>query len=107
MEQLVPLLTTQAPLSCRTASEASRCFSCGRRVAPANTSSRSVVLNICYEKDNVNMVHASRLLAIKPLLLMSSPEGPCRRRCPPPDILPRFDPALQLHLTRLMFLHLP
>lgn len=42
MGQLVPLLTTEPPLSCRTASEAS-----------------SVVLNICYEKENVHMVLAA------------------------------------------------
>jgi hypothetical protein len=62
MEQLVPLLTTQQPLSCRTASEASRCLvqspplAAGCSSSPLRTPAASVVLNICYEKDNVHMV---------------------------------------------------
>ena len=73
MEQLVPLLTTEPPLSCRTASEASRCSNCTSRTQPHIHSShvdpppsshlRSVVFNICYEKDNVHMVRAHALLA--------------------------------------------
>jgi hypothetical protein len=62
MEQLVPLLTTQPPLSCRTASEASRSIpqpppvAAGSPSSPFRTPAASVVLNICYEKDNVHMV---------------------------------------------------
>jgi hypothetical protein len=67
MAQLVPLLTTEPPLSCRTASEASRCSprihaSVVRIVT--FSSPHSVVLNICYEKDNVHMVCARALESV-------------------------------------------
>lgn len=86
MGQLVPLLTTEPPLSCRTASEASRC---SHRIHASVvqivtiSSPHSVVLNICYEKENVHMVCA-RALSRACCVVCHSPRRCWLRALPPP-----------------------